>query len=133
MEPMCKLVLGLIASLVQQSLVPILTCFPHFGFMPKRGAIDAIQRVAGHSRAIRALVGTRRRSVTQQMTQVPKLIMCGGLSLFLDMSRAFDCANRRLLMDHLLELGTPLIWFSWLQVGMKIQDTTSLFNMALLQ
>ena len=33
--------------------------------------------------------------------------MCGGLSLFLDMSRAFDCANRRLLMDHLLELGTP--------------------------
>ena len=107
MEPMGKLVLGLIASLVQQSLVPILTCFPHFGFMPKRGAIDAIQRVAGHSRAIRALVGTQRRSVTQQMTQVPKLIMCGGLSLFLDMSRAFDCANRRLLMDHLLELGTP--------------------------
>ena len=107
LEPLGKLVLGIIASLIQHSLGPILTCFPHFGFMPNRGAIDAIQRVASHSRAVRALVGSQRRSVIQQMTNTPKLTFCGGLSLFLDMSRAFDCANRCILFDHLFDLGTP--------------------------
>lgn len=71
MEPLGKLVLGLIAAQIKIVLGPILTSFPHFGFMQHRGAVDAIQRVAGHSRAIRALVGTQRRSVIQQMTQRP--------------------------------------------------------------
>lgn len=107
MEPLGKLVLGLIASLIKQHLGPILNCHPHFGFMPQRAATDAIQRVACHSRAVRALVGSQRRSVVQQMTQTPKLTFCGGISLFLDMSRAFDCANRQVLFDHLFDLGTP--------------------------
>ena len=107
MEPLGKLVLGLIANRIKIFLGPILICSPHFGFMPHRATLDAIQRVANHSRAIRALVGSQSRSVVQQMTQVPKLVICGGLSLFLDMSRAFDCANRQVLFDHLHDLGTP--------------------------
>ena len=132
MEPLGKLVLGLIASLIQHSLGPILTCSPHFGFMPNRGAIDAIQRVASHSRAIRALVGSQRRSVIQQMTNTPKLTFCGGLSLFIDMSRAFDCLNRCILFDHLFALGTPpelvqlvASWHEHTQYNLQFQHNTT--------
>ena len=125
MEPLGKLVLGLIANRIKIFLGPILICSPHLGFMPHRATLDAIQRVANHSRAIRALVGFQSRSVVQQMTQVPKLVICGGLSLFLDMSRAFDCANRQVLFDHLHDLEPHLIFSNWLPVGMNILITLS--------
>ena len=108
MEPLGKLVMGLLARQLQIFLHPHLKCYPHFGFMPQRSTLDAIQRVASHSRDIRALVGSQKRTVIQQMTHAPKLIICGGLSLFLDMTRAFDCANRTVLFDHLRDLDTPL-------------------------
>ena len=108
MEPLGKLVMGLIARQFQIFLNPHLKRYPHFGFMPQRSTLDAIQRVASHSRDVRALVGAHKRTVLQQMTPTPTLIICGGLSLFLDMSRAFDCANRTVLFDHLRDLGTPL-------------------------
>lgn len=107
MEPLGKLIMGLISNRIKSFLFPVLSMSPHFGFLPLRAATDAIFRVATHSRSIRALVAAQRRTVANQMTATEKFVICGGLSLFLDMTRAFDSACRRTICDHLMDLGTP--------------------------
>ena len=104
MEPLGKLVMGLLADQLKSQLRPRLQKDPHFGFLPQRGATDAIARVAAHCRQVRALVGQHRRTVMQQIMQTPKLIFCGGLQLFLDLSCAFDTVNRLLLFNHLADI-----------------------------
>lgn len=59
------------------------------------------------SRSIRALVTAHRRTVQTQMCPNHKFKICGGLSLFLDMTRAFDTACRSTICNHLFDLGTP--------------------------
>ena len=36
-----------------------------------------------------------------------KLTICGGLSLFLDLNRAFDSADRCAIFEHLIQLRHP--------------------------
>ena len=78
---------------------------PHFGFLPMRAATDAVARVSAHCRMVRALVGQNRRTVMQQISQVPKLVFCGGIQLYLDLNRAFDTVCREKLMTHLQNIG----------------------------
>ena len=104
MEPLGKLIMGLLASKLKIQMCPKFTQDPHFGFLPLRAATDAIARVSSHCRTVRALVGHQRRTVMQQIDQVPKLVFCGGIQLFLDLSRAFDTVSRRTLFTHLADL-----------------------------
>ena len=46
-------------------------------------------RVAGHSRCIREMIASHRRTAQNQIAGHHKLTICGGLSLFLDLNRAF--------------------------------------------
>lgn len=41
----------------------------------------------------------------QQISQLPKLVFCGGIQLFLDLTRAFDSVWRSRLFCHLAEIG----------------------------
>ena len=107
MEPLGKLVMGLLCSKIKDCLFPSLSCSPQFGFLPLRAATDAILRVSAHSRSIRALVTAHRRTVQTQMCPNHKFKICGGFSLFLDMTRAFDTACRSTICNHLHDLGTP--------------------------
>eukprot|EP00435_Cladocopium_sp_Y103_P006689 s2221_g2.t1 len=107
MEPLGKLVVGLLAELLKNHLSEQLCQFPQFGFLPFRAATDAITRVASHCRAVRVMVAAQRRTVMQQMLRPPQYITCGGIQLFLDLNRAFDSVHRLLLFTHLRDIGTP--------------------------
>ena len=53
------------------------------------------------------MVAAHRRTTKNQIANTAKLTICGGLSLFLDLNRAFGSADRRAIFDHLIQLGTP--------------------------
>ena len=107
MEPLGKLVMGLLTKEIKNHILISLCRYPQFGFLPLRAATDAIMRVATHSKSIRELVGAHRRTVRNQIADPVGTVICGGLSLFLDLNRAFDCADRTAILDHLIALGTP--------------------------
>ena len=107
MEPMGKIVLGLIAEGLKQHLEPLLCQFPQLGFLPMRGSLDAINRVSQHCATIRALVGNHRRTVARQMSMSPHHSLIGGVQMFLDLTRAFDCVDRSCLIEHLHDLQAP--------------------------
>lgn len=107
METFGKLVLGLIAEKLKQHLEVILCESPHFGFLPMRGALDAIVRVSHHCALIRELVSTNHRTVPRQMLMRPRYTLVGGIQMCLDLTRAFDSADRTILVEHLHELHTP--------------------------
>lgn len=54
MEPLGKMVLGILANMVKQQLFPRFCQDPQLGFLPHRAATDAIARVAAHCRVVRA-------------------------------------------------------------------------------
>ena len=107
MEPFGKMIIGLLASQLKQHCFSFLSRAPHFGFLPYRAATDAIARVSEHCRRIRSLVNSNRRTVPHQMLAPPRHTLVGGLQLFLDLTRAFDCVVRSLLFTHLLDRGVP--------------------------
>lgn len=107
METLGKIVMGLIADQLKLHLESMLCQFPQLGFLPMRGSLDAIRRVSEHCSRIRALISANHRTVARQMLQQPCRVLVGGIQMFLDLTRAFDCADRTLLVDHLQELHTP--------------------------
>ena len=78
MEPLGKIVMGLLTTKIKDCIFPELSRMPQFGFLPCRAATDAILRVAGHSRQVREMVATHRRTVKNQIAGIHKLTCCGG-------------------------------------------------------
>ena len=107
MEPVGKMILGLLTDQLKAFHLSHLCGQPHFGFLPKRSALDAVARVARHCNKVRTLVGVQRRTVARQIASLPLYTFCGGLQMFLDLRHAFDSVNRPLLFQHLQSLGTP--------------------------
>ena len=94
MEPLGKLVMGLLATKIRDHVFPVVCSTPQFGFLPHRAATDAILRVATHSRCIRALVRSHRRTVPNQICRPIGSTICGGLSLF-QTDRPFLITSKR--------------------------------------
>ena len=107
METFGKLVMGLIADQLKMHLEQALCALPQLGFLPLRGSLDAIRRVSQHCNLIRVLINANRRTVARQMIMPPRHTVVGGVQMFLDLTRAFDCVDRAILVDHLHELHTP--------------------------
>ena len=107
MEPLGKIMMGLLATKLKHCIGSHLCQYPHFGFLPMRAATDAVNRVATHCRNIRALVSNGSRTVANQMAGLARMPICGGLSLFVDLERAFDTVDRWLLFQHLDNMPAP--------------------------
>ena len=132
MEPLGKLVMGLITNCLKQHLARTLCQGPHFGFLPLRAATDAISRVARHCALIRNLVKNHRRTVAVQMRTPPTGTLMGGLQLFLDLTQAFDRIHRSTLIEHLHKLNTPsdllsiiTHWHEHTQYNLMFQNDTT--------
>ena len=100
MEPLGKTVLGILT----RKFKPLVISWPQFAYIERRSAGDAIRRVSQHCHDTRTLLRNQRRTVHQRAAGVAPLTVCGGLQLFLDISRAFDELPRDPLFCYLRTL-----------------------------
>ena len=132
MEPLGKLVMGLITDGLKHCLASTLCRGPHFGFLPMRAATDAICRVSRHCARVREMVKNHRRTVAAQMKSPPTSTVMGGIQLFLDLTKAFDRIHRATLIEHLHKLNTPsnlltiiTHWHEHIQYNLMFQNDTT--------
>ena len=73
--------------------------------MEHRGTQDALRRVTLHCNRVDGLNLTQQNSIQNKRDLHPKLDCCGGVQVCLDLSRAFDQADRSKLFQALRKLG----------------------------
>ena len=107
LEPSGKAILGIISQKLIHACWHHLCSVPQFAYLAHRSSLDAINRVALHCQ------------MTQQLQQqflhplqmiaygqhVPKLF--GGVMICLDLTKAFDCVKRDLLLEAMHYLDAP--------------------------
>ena len=103
-EPLGKAVLGLVTKTFLRDITPFLVGSPQYAYIMCRSALDAIRRVSIHCNVVRTMIANQRRSVQQRLTDCPCFQTCGGLQLFLDVSKAFDMISRGPLFQYLRSL-----------------------------
>ena len=104
-EAVGKAVTGLLAKLALKQSFEVLSTWPQYAYLPKRSAQDAICRVVAHCDAARALVATQSRTVHNRSLGCCTHQICGGIQLYIDLSRAFDSVRRADLFDGLDTCG----------------------------
>ena len=104
-EPIGKAITGLLTKRLLDQAFPTLRAWPQFGYLPSRSAQDAINRVVTHCSQVRDLVLSQCRSVQNRMQNAATFSICGGLQMFLDLSRAFDSIRRPILFEQLNRCG----------------------------
>ena len=104
-EPIGKAIVCLLARLILQQAFDALSIWPQYAYLPMRSSQDAISRVSAHCRKIRALIFSQRRHALNRMNSVVTRQVCGGLQMFIDLSRAFDSVDRFRLFSALGTCG----------------------------
>eukprot|EP00435_Cladocopium_sp_Y103_P038168 s1308_g10.t1 len=105
LEPVGKIVLGMIAQHLLQGAWHVLRTMPQYAYLPGRGCTDAIFRVQNHCKAIRDSLHNFRYKIHDAAAGLSRPSLLGGLLVSLDMSRAFDEVCRQTLFECLHQLG----------------------------
>eukprot|EP00435_Cladocopium_sp_Y103_P000521 s4664_g1.t1 len=105
LEPVGKVVLGLIAQHLLHDTWHILRTLPQYAYLPGRGCTDAIFRVQAHCKAIRTSLQHFRYRIHSSAAGIHCPSLLGGLLVSLDMSRAFDEVCRAPLFECLHQMG----------------------------
>ena len=106
-EPVGKAVIGILASKVQTALMPDLTAWPIWSYLPMRSTQDALLRVAQHCCQTRSLLVAQRSTPASRAQGLKSHKVAGGLCIFLDIERAFDMVSRPQLFSKLQAFGIP--------------------------
>ena len=110
-EPIGKCITGLITKVALRQVFATLCSWPQYACLPWRSTQDAIARVSRHCAFVRSLVLAQRKTVISRASNSVMHACCGGVQIFLDLSKAFDCVDRLTLFKCLPECGiTPDIY-----------------------
>ena len=104
-EPVGKAVVGLLASRALKEAFPDLAQLPSWAYMPFRSTQDALLRVAQHCRSVRTLMASQRSTPFTRSQATSRHKIAGGISIFLDIERAFDRVDRMRLFAKLASIG----------------------------
>ena len=103
--PVGKAILGL---LIQKAVAQADAAFrqlPLWAFMRGRSTQDPLLHVAKHCRDTRTLIQSQRSTPHSRAISAERWTICGGIQVFLDLEKAFDCINRVKLFSKLATLG----------------------------
>ena len=104
-EPIGKAVIGVLAQKAQSQSQSCFASLPFWAYLPCRSTQHALQRVAIHCRAARALVSSQKPTAFHRYQNLPSFKVCGAIQLFVDLQRAFDCISRVDLFSRLCDVG----------------------------
>ncbi|CAE7260390.1 Pol [Symbiodinium sp. CCMP2592] len=102
-----KLLAGLLRSQLIQHLYPLLQHLPQFAFTKARGTADALLRAHSHFVEVSTILQQARVNRFQLQAGKSQQPCTGGICLSLDLSRAFDGANRPCIYEALRTHGVP--------------------------
>jgi exonuclease III len=105
LEPTGKTVMGLLTTAIQQQIQPFMNRLPQFAYAVGRGTEDAIHRLTEHCRRVRITLQNFCHPIhnLKQGRDLPSVV--GGMTLCLDLTRAFDTVHRQRLFHSLEKLG----------------------------
>lgn len=106
-EPVGKAIVGILASKAQWFMLPALTAWPIWSYLPMRSTQDALLRVALHCKHVRSLVAGHRSTPFSRAQGIKHHKGVGGICIFLDIERAFDMVSRPQLFAKLEAVGIP--------------------------
>ena len=103
--PIGKAVLGILIQIAAMQADDTFRPWPIWAFMRSRSTQDPLLKVAMHCRETRALIKSQRSTPQSRAASAVRWPTCGGLQVFLDLEKAFDCINRVKLFSRLTKLG----------------------------
>ena len=104
-DPLGTTILGVLTGIARTSVLPSLCAQPQFAYLPQRGTFEAISRAVNHCRTVRDTLYRFRRvqAALAHHHQAPDVF--GGLTISIDLKRAFDSLPRTKLLHDLRNLG----------------------------
>ncbi|CAE7504874.1 unnamed protein product [Symbiodinium sp. CCMP2592] len=103
--PSAKIIAGLVRQSLLDTLLPLIQNLPQYAYARQRGTFDALLRVHLHFEEVSAILRENRVDRFQQFAGKRKHGCVGGLSLSLDLSRAYDLTNRPIVYQTLAHHG----------------------------
>ena len=110
-DPVGKALVGLLIQCVGEDTRPMMLPWPVWAYLQKRSTLDAVCRVAFHCSQASQLIASQRPTPHARAAAAPMFAFCGGVSLMLDLERAFDGVSRQKLFGqlHTLNIRTSVI------------------------
>ena len=110
-DPVGKAIIGLLIRQACDDAKPTMLIWPLWAYMQQRSTLDAVCRVAHHCHQVNQLVASQKPSPHARASGIPKFCFCGGVSVMLDLERAFDSVSRAKLFNqlHLLQIRPEVI------------------------
>ena len=118
--PLGKAVLGLLIQKAVSQADAAFRPWPLWAFMRSRSTQDPLLQVAMHCRDTRTLIQSQRSTPHSRAVSAERWTICGGIQIFIDLEKAFDCINRvKLNLEYLRRLRNCC------RTGMWIHNTSS--------
>ena len=110
-DPVGKALIGLLIQCASEDASHHMQPWPLWAYMPKRSTLDAVCRVARHCVAVQQLVASQRPTPHARAAGAVTYRFCGGVSIMLDLERAFDGVSRFKLFSqlHTLDIRSSVI------------------------
>ena len=107
-DPVGKALMGLLIQCACSDARPTMLPWPLWAFMPMRSTLDAICRVSHHCHQVAQLIASQRPTPHARALGLPMFQFCGGVTVMLDLERAFDGVSREKLFGQLHTLNIPI-------------------------
>ena len=105
LHPISKCLAVLVADRLRPHVQALATRYPQFAYIGQRSVEDSIERACAHCAAARKVLAGQKYNLFERREGHKSGHCKGGLTLSLDLSRAFDCLPRSVLRDALIFAG----------------------------
>ena len=99
LEPSGKVTMGILAKAIIHQAWRRLSALPQFAYLPGRGCSSAIHRLTQHCNQVRHFANVYKYPLHRQDADGPRPPLSGGITVSVDLSKAFDMVDRRKLFQ----------------------------------